>query len=144
MVPSKSDFFVSEQAPADFHCIDASRIDELRSGHPSKSETELFLKQYFEVVHEVFPILDRDYCDSLLQWFWSPDGWKRVEDRKITHHYSALAIIHCIVATAARYTGLRSYENCFYLAFWELSRETETLGLEKLIGQVLVVSSNCP
>lgn len=99
------------------------------------------MRQYFEVVHELFPALNKEYCTSLLTWFWSIDGLKRVHAQKLCQYYPALSIIHCIVATAAKYTGFTSYEGCsFNLALWELFHSNQSPGLEQFIGTALLVT----
>ena len=127
----------------DFDNIDPKRIDSFLCNHPTQSETGRFLDQYFEVVHKLFPVLDQVYCAALFQWFWSPEGWKQVHAQKISEFYPALAIIHCIVAMTARYTGSTDYEGySFNLAAWELSQKSPSPGLEQFIASTLLVIKN--
>jgi len=120
----------------------SSQISRYLSEHPSRSETEFLFCLYFEVVHEVFPPLVKDYCSQLFLWFWSVDGWKRVHAEENIHLYPALAIVHTVLATAARHTGLSEKEGWFFnLALWELSQGRENHGLEQFIGDSLFVLS---
>jgi hypothetical protein len=137
---------VSEQPTPTFYPglngDNGSQINQYLSKHPGRSETQFLFCRYFEVVHEVFPPLVQDYCSILFHWFWSADGWNKVHAEEITRLYPALAIVHTILATAARHTGLSDQEGCFFnLALWELSQGSENHGLEQFIGNAIFVLS---
>lgn len=89
-------------------------VSQYVTTHPGKLEGLDLFDRYFKVVHEIFPALSHRCCSALSQWFWSEDGWVRVYADKISHLFLAVAIIHCILATATKYTERRYGEECYF------------------------------